>query len=325
MNIFEILSAGNRVLKEEHISAVLAWMLDPYHDHGLGMELLKRVVQAYFAPEAEISKTLKAGEFSGLVMRDRSRLSIHTQLEVVVDYEDRQRSIDILITINDNIILAIENKTSRGSIQENQLKEEVDGLAEKFNIRNNHKLYFVFLTPSGVGPTAIKALGRISRDKCIAEPVHILWKCDENEKQEKRPSISKILNEILRDESVGKTSPLSSETKFLIKSFIRFIENDFSYFKGKLLEADLYYEGLADGLEAVQNLFTVDDTVFIGFKGGVSALAERLELAKDDEGKQKELKDRQYKWSKDDKTNGKKRANWLPIKLFIEMVDKNIF
>lgn len=155
MNIFEILSAGNRVLKEEHISAVLGWMLDPYHDHGLGMELLKRICQTSFGGEAEINKVISAGEFSGLVMRDRGRLQIHTEMEVrvntgTVDEADSggERSIDILIKIKDKIVLAIENKTSPGSIQENQLKDEVDGFDATFNKGKDHKLYFLFLTPT---------------------------------------------------------------------------------------------------------------------------------------------------------------------------------
>lgn len=326
MNIFEILSAGNRVLKEEHISAVLGWMLDPYHDHGLGMELLKRLSQTCFGQDALISKVLAAGEFSGLVMRDRSRLKIHTELEVTVRCKaGNERSIDILITINDNIVLAIENKTSRGSIQEAQLHEEVEGLHDALKNLNSKQLYFLFLTPSGAGPTADKAMGRIDRDLCSAEPIHILWKKDERESGNAPLSIEELLNGILLDEAVGRTSPLSSETKFLIKSFIRFIQNDFSYVRGKVFNSGRYFEGVVDGLAEVRELAKQNDPIYIGFSGGTSALMDRLKLAITDDAKRKEFEDRQYKWSKDDSANGKNRANWLPVDEFLRILNENQF
>jgi hypothetical protein len=329
MNIFEILSAGNRVLKEEHISAVLGWMLDPYHDHGLGMELLKRLSQTSFGEDAFISKALAEGEFSGLAMRDRSRLKIHTELEVTVQCNaGNERSIDILITINDNIFLAIENKTSRGSIQEAQLQEEVEGLNKAFRVgqdNKDNKLYFLFLTPSGAGPTINKAMNRIERDLCSAEPAHILWKKDERESDKASLSIAELLNGILLDEAGGSTSPLSSETKFLIKSFIQFIQNDFSYVRSKVLNAGPYYEGIADGLNVVRELAKLNDPIYIGFTGGASALVDRLKLAITDDTKRKELEDRPYKWSKDNKANGKKQGNWLPIEDFLRILSENQF
>jgi hypothetical protein len=327
MNIFEILSAGNRVLKEEHISAVLGWMLDPYHDHGLGMELLKRLSQTCFGEEADISKALTEGEFSVLAMRDRSRLKIHTELEVTVQCDaGNERSIDILITINDNIFLAIENKTSRGSIQEAQLQEEVEGLNKKYIVgKDGNKLYFLFLTPSGAGVTVDKAMSRIGPDLCSTEPVHILWKKDEKRAGEQPLSMDEILNDILRDEAIGRTSPLSSETKFLMKSFIQFIQNDFSYIRGKVLNSGPYYEGIADGLAEVCKLAKLNDPVYIGFTGGVSAVEDRLKLAISDDTKRKELENRPYKWSKDNKANGKKQANWLPIEDFLRILSENQF
>jgi hypothetical protein len=332
MNIFEILSAGNRVLKEEHISAVLGWMLDPYHDHGLGMELLKRLSQTCFGEDASISKVLAAGEFSGLVMRDRSRLKIHTELEVTVRCKaGNERSIDILITINDNIVLAIENKTSRGSIQDTQLQEEVEGLNEAFRDRNGNQLYFLFLTPSGAGPTADKAMSRIGRDLCSAEPIHILWKKDERESDKAPLSIAELLNGILLDEAVGRTSPLSSETKFLIKSFIRFIENDFSYFQGAGSDnGGKYYAENLTGLDTVRRFFDQQDPkqydhLFIGFQNGIGALEEKLKSAMSNEDERSRLENRRYKLAYDNSSNHKKSSNWLPIRSFIEMLDKYPF
>lgn len=350
MNIFEILSAGNRVLKEEHISAVLGWMLDPYHDHGLGMELLKRVCQASFGSEAEINKVLSAGEFSGLVMRDRGRLPIHTELEVRVDVvpEDEpgtgnERSIDILVKIKDKIVLAIENKTSSGSIQKTQLKEEVDGLSRSMQLgqgplfgapfnKNDHKLYFVFLTPAGVGVTADAAMKLIDPNKCSSDskPVHIFWKKDESRAGEQPLSIVEILNNILSDESIGKTSPLSGETKFLMKSFIRFIDNDFSYIQGRSQQDGKYSTGSYVGVDAIRSLFNThkkngDRPLYIGFMGGVASFEASVRDAVDDVGKQSQLERRRFKTADDESLNGKSKSNWFPIEEFVRLLDKYPF
>lgn len=345
MNIFEILSAGNRVLKEEHISAVLGWMLDPYHDHGLGMELLKRICHTSFGSEAEINKVLSEGEFSGLVMRDRGRLPIHTELEVRVNTEPadetdsgNERSIDILVKIKDKIVLAIENKTSLGSIQETQLKEEVDGLSRSIKLglgtlfgtpfnKSEHKLYFVFLTPTGVGVTADRAMSLIDRDKCASdsEPVHIFWKKDEKREEVQPLSIAEILNDILSDESIGKTSPLSSETKFLMKSFIRFIDNDFSYIQGKLQRDGKYFTGICDGIDGVRALLAKkklsDRPLYIGFMGGVSNFEVSLKDAVNNAKQQLLLKERRYKTADDESLKGKNMSNWFSIEEFVRLVD----
>lgn len=337
MNIFEILSAGNRILKEEHISAVLGWMLDPYHDHGLGMELLKRICQTSFGSEAEINKVLSAGEFSGLVMRDRDRLPIRTEMEVKVNTgpdeepaSGHERSIDILVKINEKIILAIENKTSSGSIQKTQLKDEVDGFDATFNKNNDHKLYFLFLTPAGVGPTADDAMELIDKSKCAkdSKPVHILWKKDEIRTEDKPSSISEILISILDDESKGKTSPLSSETMFLMKSFIRFIENDFSYIQGELQRNGKYSTGSHVGIEAVRSLYhkqNFDDPLYIGFMGGPSSFEKSLKEAVNDASKQLQLKERRFKTADNESLNGKSKSNWLLIKDFVDLLDKYPF
>lgn len=327
MNIFEILCAGNRVLKEEHISAVLGWMLDPYHDHGLGIELLKRLCKACFGEDAEINNVLKGGEFSGLVMRDRSRLKIHTEMECTVNTNSgKERSIDILIEINKNIVLAIENKTSPGSIQITQLKEEVEGLAEKFK---NHKLYFIYLTPCDVGANAEDAMNIIDRKKC-ENPVHIFWKFKNNYQPKNRPSISKILNEILHDESIGETSPLASETKFLMKSFIRFIENDFSYMQGKLQSDGKYFIENAVGIVGVRNIFNIqkpliDGPIYIGFMGGISSFEESLKKAVNNPDWQIMLENRRFKTANEKSLSGKSKANWFFIEDFIKMIDKYPF
>jgi hypothetical protein len=320
MNIFEILTSGNRRLKEEHVSAVLCWLLDPDHDHGLGIELLKRMSSAYF-PESALSRALAGGEFSGLNMRERRRLRIRTELEATVLSDDaNERAIDILVNVNDQITLAIENKIGRGAVKEVQLREQVEGLHSKLP---NAKIHFLFLTPHDAGPAAKRAIDAIPSGKLDAKPVQVFWSAAPGRSDTDPVSIADVLKNILRDESEGRASPLSSETKFLIKSFIRFIDNGFSYVQGRMENSDSD-EGVFDGLDEVRYAVDRNPELFIGFKGGPPELKDRIAQAASDGLKRTELEERRYKWCRQ-VDSGKTKSNWLPIREFLQLFEGSGF
>ena len=310
MNIFEILAAGNRVLKEEHISAVLGWIIDPYHDHGLGVELLKRVVSQYY-PGTPLANLIVSREFTGLEMRERAKLNVRTILEVPVVYEEKSRSIDILITIGDEYVLAIENKTSKGSIDKTQLKEEVLGLTAHDSF-NGKKIYFLFLTPENPGSNAEEALGQIPAGVCIAE--HATWQGTK--------SISQILQNLLMEESSGKTSPLSTEVGFLVKSFIRFIENGFSFYQGESInESGQVYSKTASGLIGLEEMG--ENSGYVGYTGGPKVFANDIDQARSDERMRSYLlSERTFRWSADNTSGHKNKTNWIPIREMFDIAAK---
>lgn len=44
MNLFKVFAFGKRRMREEFISAFLAWLLSPEMDHGLRFEFVKRFI-----------------------------------------------------------------------------------------------------------------------------------------------------------------------------------------------------------------------------------------------------------------------------------------
>ena len=147
MNIFEILSSGSNGLSEVHISAILGWLLDPNHDHGLGMEVLKRLTSELFA-DTPLHKEIKDSEYSGVEMgvyRRRIDTSIECEKEVVCQNK-KNRYIDVAVKINDKFILAIENKIRSGSKERGQVSDEISGLIEAESvIADNKGIYFIYL------------------------------------------------------------------------------------------------------------------------------------------------------------------------------------
>lgn len=300
MNIFEILASGNRGLKEEHISAALGWLFDPYHDHGLGLEVLKRTVSRAF-PGSRLNKTIESQEYSGLKIRERSQLDVDIELEKAVVYDERSRSIDIVIDIDGDYLVAVENKITDGSMQKNQILEEAAGLLQHEDAKGKN-LFFIYLIPQAPSKEAERELAKMPAETTSAI---LAWRGP--------GSMAEILREILAADSQGNISALSTETRFILKSFIRFIENGFSYYQwnGKTPGEKEYDEVLQDIFEVVDK----GRDGFIGYYGGMKVLLNDLEDAKTDLAKRERLlSNRPYKWAVS--CRGKKE-NWIPTDDFV--------
>jgi len=315
MNIFEILSAGNRVLKEEHISAVLGWLLDPSHDHGLGVEFLKSFASLTF-PGSELDKHLRANESRGLTKRDQPKLIIQTQLEYeVVGKAKRSRSIDILVEIDKKHLLVIENKTSLGSIETLQLQDEALGLLgdERWAGRT---LYFVFLTPKGSSQKSEQALSAIPDQ--VKHKVHAVWQGEKN-------SVSASLKALLSRETTGEVNPISTEVKFLLRSFVQFIDNGFTFFQGQAEQDGSYFQDVFEGIFGVKADERFEKGLgFVGYTGGVEILKNDLEAAQQDESLRARLLSRRpFKWAESRSQGGKTASNWIPMGEFAEVIRRS--
>lgn len=131
-NAFETLGIVNTEIRH---SNVLAWLLNPKENHGLGDVFIKKLIQTLFYQNKNI--ILK----SNLTLFDIS----------LMDYDDfnirrEWRNIDILAISEENkLVLVIENKVwSKES--NNQLKKYFDIVHKEFSEYNK---VFIFLTPYG--------------------------------------------------------------------------------------------------------------------------------------------------------------------------------
>ena len=298
MNIFEILSSGNNGLNEVHVSAILGWLLDPNHDHGLGMEVLKKIGSELFK-DSPLDKSIKSSEYSGIDMQERyGRRRIETcvevEKEVLCPTIQKNRNIDFVVTINKEFIFALENKIRSASKEHGQVTDEIAGLIEEEpGISNKDGVYFVYLVKKESElPYANDELKKAPKANKQALP----WISDNG------LSMSKILKDIVMDHTQGKINPIPTETLFLLRSFIRFAENGFTYY----LPQNEDFERCS-----FIDLKTLDGSWFVGFEGGINALQESLSTRLD-----YLLSIRPYKIIRN-KPSGDKKNKWIPIEEFL--------
>jgi hypothetical protein len=222
MNVFKILASCNGNISETNISAMLVYLLNPSNDHGLGDKFLEKIVGKLKNEELKNNKKLQ----SYLINSSGYRIEIIDEFPVDVGGTDSDKStryIDIVIEFYNEeskdipeFAIAIENKIRQDSISDiNQISDEIAGLKENYGDDENVELHCILICPQN-DKKVEKSLCKISgyNNTCI------LWK-------EGDDSIIEILNEILNEEAQGAIDPLSTETKYIVKSFIAFVINDF--------------------------------------------------------------------------------------------------
>jgi hypothetical protein len=310
MNIFEILSSGENGLREVHTTSVLGWLLDPYHDHGLGIEVLKHLVSELFNG-TPLHKEIIKEEYSGVEMDGRRRieLSITLEKEVYCNENNKNRSIDIVIEVNKKFIIAIENKIKASSKEHGQAKDEILGLLahpdyKKTDGNEKKEFYFIYLVKQDNELAyASKELDN-QLQAVVAKPLSWIHK-NKNEL-----SMCKILQNVLIDHTQCKINPIPAESLFLLRSFIRFAENGFSYYLGSVEQNAKCY--------SFNDLLDEDPLHFVGFQGGVKALESNLTEAKTNSKERERLLFRRpYKIERNQHND-----NWIRIKDFLEIFKK---
>lgn len=132
-NLFEAIGAVSGELKHSNF---LAFILSPGRPHGLGTELLLRVLRAILAKIPAERRPVPALE---LIVSDLDRTVVHRE----------QDHIDLLIDIKQlELIVAIENKIG-AQVSEGQLGRNKEIVRQRFY---KHRAVFVLLTPQGTEP-----------------------------------------------------------------------------------------------------------------------------------------------------------------------------
>ena len=193
-------------------------------------------------------------------------LTVHVSMEgAVYTPTSQRRQIDILISLqNENIgthQVAIENKIVDSSVEEIQLLDEYEGL--KGISDEDAQVSFIYLTPS-MSPASQRAFSLLP--EAIIKK-HLTWSV-----------YIDILQLCLEDDAKGNIDPLSYETRFVIKSFIRFVVNGFTTsLMTRRARDDRYiknYEGIVNGLDEVLSLLQEKGDIFIGYTGGKTRLEQ---------------------------------------------------
>ncbi|MGJ4734865.1 hypothetical protein [Leptospira levettii] len=256
MNIFKILASGDGNINEANVSAFLGYLLDPYADHGLGDELLSRILQEFRSSEMGESfpdNLLVDDEVVDLSPGSSFEVEILLEQAFKDDDNDKKQIVDIVVLIyqikrqqKESIakqilarennrelkqIFLIENKIKTESAQKDQLKNQYSNTLETLKRLDLSKdkienlISYIYMTPES---DSVKSIFREFQNEVKNCPkFHLFWnlKASESEKQSK--SLLQIMKGIVSESQLGEMEPIHEETVYLLRSFINFIQSDF--------------------------------------------------------------------------------------------------
>ena len=199
MNIFKVLSSRKR-FPEEMSSVLLGWLFYPKSEHGLGRLFLEWFVDSVVGSvDIDVVHQLKAAS------DDEIRCSLEDNVGTAF--------VDIVYFFGD-CALAIENKIYDGSVMENQLQREYNGLRSKYH---NKKIILVYLVPDMSASASVEynSLAGIMERPHIS--AFVTWS----------DTICDIINKIVLENSKKNVTPISESTMYILQSLAAFIKDEF--------------------------------------------------------------------------------------------------
>jgi len=262
MNIFKVLASSKKRFPEEHASVILAWLLNPHMDHGLGFIFLREFLSEA-APDifTDLDKSLQ-----NILRSERSTEKLNFSADI--EYNVKNTFIDIVLFIN-NYIIAIENKIlSESASNKEQLVYQYEGLKEKF--AEKYKIRIVFLVPDEMHPYVKNEYEALEKKypQSDKERTIINWNV-----------ISKIIKKIIIQDSKCKISPINDNLRYILKAFSVFIDDDFSgyYFENEKSYGSM--NPLAEGRKKLDEIINDNSIKYVGVNYGIIGL---LTLTKED-------------------------------------------
>lgn len=236
MNIFRVLASGKHGVREEFVSAFLAYLLSPKMDHGIGYSFLSRLLVG--VAEKNDIPALKE-----LASKLHSRLWENIFAESmglpVVELEFRvpgNRYIDIVVKCDDWFIL-IENKIVQSSKTDGQLETQYKGFLEVIDgkeLAKNNRILMLYVVPAAtngeswsVSPGFYGELEKLKQRPNDAKGL-VSWQPTNDD--ESPVSVVSIIRDILKDEAIGLLSPLGTEIRHTLLSLIDFVMDEFHGF-----------------------------------------------------------------------------------------------
>jgi hypothetical protein len=254
VNIFKVLASSKKGFPEEQASVMLAWLLNPYMEHGLGFTFLKKFLQ-------KIDKNMKIFNQIDTILqpilrseRSREKLKFSSDIEFSVG----NSFIDIVLFLND-ILISIENKIySESASNSKQLSLQYTGLKNKYG--NDYKIFVVFLVPN-IEHQLVKSEYDDLKTNDSDEKIMIEWN-----------SICGIIKEIIDEDRKCITSPINEYLRHTLKAFSAFIDNDFN---GYYFETTRNYgemNPLAKGRKNLDQIKQDANITFVGVNHGIMGL-----------------------------------------------------
>ncbi|MBV1864874.1 MAG: PD-(D/E)XK nuclease family protein [Rhodobacteraceae bacterium] len=214
MNIFSVLSTGKSNLHEPSMSSMLAFLLSPTQDHGLGRKFIDGFL--------ELADEQRYGAF---IRNDAVRFEI--DLEVPYQLGGRRNDIDVQIKVLDKNFkelhrIVIENKIKTGASSPKQLDRYYRAILEDhenddpFKLEPD-KLSIIFLTP------ALQHRGLVDEYQNL-KTENKTWMYWNGEKE----SLVKLFQRLLEQEACGEISPINEYMRHTLKAFAYYVLNTIS-------------------------------------------------------------------------------------------------
>lgn len=276
MNLFKILASGDGRIDEANVSAFLAYLLNPRNNHGIGDELLKRVIKIHLDQNTnniELKKIFTTKDNTVRDFKSIEGLTVEVLLEqAFIDDSDQKSIIDVLILFFENNlrykesmyksfvsssknytlkhVLLVENKIRGISVSANQIKNQLK--ATKTTLKNliidtpnySNIFSFIYLTPDD--ELAKREFAETKKNLSDIPLTHIKWKNLDDDTN----SLYNVLKEIMIDENNSIIEPIDEYSKHTIKSFVKFIESDFR----TSLQERLFGENNITVFESIESL-----------------------------------------------------------------------
>lgn len=259
MNIFKILASGDGNINEANVSAFLGYLLDPYADHGLGDELLSRILQEFSSLESDVAfpeGLLNDDEVVDLTPGSSFEVEILLEQAFKGESNSKKEIVDIVVLVFQKEkmpiesmakqmlsgkqerelkqIILIENKIKTESAKDEQLKNQYNNTIETISSHDNLDLSieqikklisYIYISPES--DATKKIFQKFQEEEKDCPKLHLFWKEDSSENKSESNTILQILKNIVRDSQLGDIEPVHQETVYLLRSFINFIESGF--------------------------------------------------------------------------------------------------
>lgn len=252
MNLFKVLASSRKGIPEEQTSAMLAWLLNPYLEHGLGFVFLNK-----FLTKVDSERTTNC--FNNIlqpILRSK-KMEDTLKFSLDIEFNVNQSFIDIVVFIND-IIISIENKVNCESASKDQLVLQYDGLKQKYG--QEYKVIIVFLVPDDMNNSILDEFDALQVNS-PDNKVIITWDI-----------ISEIIQEILNEEQNCEIQPMSEYLRHSLKAFSCLIKDNFSGYYYETTKNYGNLNPLALGRKTFEQISKDQNITYVGVNYGIVGL-----------------------------------------------------
>jgi hypothetical protein len=213
MNIFKVLASARKGFPEEQASAMLAWLLNPYMEHGLGFTFLDKFLGLIIQDDSGLGDKLKT-VLQPILRLDRRGEALDFNMDL--EFNAVNSLIDIFLMIN-RLIFSIENKIRSGSAADpHQLIKQYEGLKTRFP--DAEKRFVIFLVPSKTDTRVLPEFENLKKEEMDTNDgkVMIEWR-----------DVRRIIQEILDEDQKSSGTPVYEYVRHTLKAFAASIDDNF--------------------------------------------------------------------------------------------------